>query len=233
MKKHSTLEKRLGYTYCDKSLLVKALTHSSSVAKTGRSSASQPPCDSNERLEFLGDRVLNLVMANYLFTTFPNFKEGELASKNAYLISSKVLCMVAEDLKLENHLQTSGLKSKTGKEKALANAVEALLGAIFLEAGFEQAKNTILPLWQEYITYVSRPEYKAVFNPKSFLQEWAQAKQLPIPMYEEISRYGKDHQLSFTVALRVLSYAEITASASTKKEAARLAALKFINKHIG
>lgn len=194
-RKSRALETRLGYKFEDRDLLERALTHSSARSmKTGVAD--------NERLEFLGDRVLGLAVAELLSEAFAVASEGELAKRFNHLVRGEACAEVARALGVGPHLILSESEAESGgrdKETILADACEALLAAIFLEAGFATARDVVRRLWTPRIEKL--PAEPA--DPKSALQEWAQGSGLALPAYKEVHRAGPDHAPKFTSEVRI------------------------------
>lgn len=208
------LQDKLGYHFKKRALLEHALTHSS---KSGEAS--------NERLEFLGDRVLNLVVARALYETFPKEAEGALAKRHAGLVQGRTLAAVALEISLGPHLNMSDAERGAGgadNENILSDAMEAVLGAIFLDGGLEPAENLILACWGERVQSVMETHT----DPKTELQEWAQGRGLPLPSYEIVGKSGPDHAPLFEIELVIRGRDSVRAHGSSRriaeKEAARL-----------
>lgn len=179
---------RLGYVFTDKGLLERALRHASLDVE-----------QDNEQFEFLGDRVLGLVIANHLVAAHADESEGELARRQAQLVSRKTCADVAADLGLAEVLKTDeGIRQKgVVPRNVLADACEAVLGAVFLDAGLEAAETIILTLWQGALAV----QTVAPIDNKSALQEWLMQRGKPLPTYEIIDRSGPDHAPAFTIAV--------------------------------
>ena len=213
------LEKKIGYTFSDPFLLEKALTHSSTENKEY----------DNERLEFLGDRVLGLSIADQLFTFFPEEEEGSLAKRHAGFVQQSDLVLVAQMLGLADHLKLSVGEIKSGgqmKEKILSDAMEALIGAIYLDGGFGVAHDFVKKFWGERLRLqISPPE-----DAKSRLQEWAQAKSIPLPKYTLINKSGTSHLPIFEMEVFVTEGGKAVATAKSKRAAEKSAALKMLQK---
>lgn len=211
--KAAALEAAAGYAFSDRGLLDMALTHAS-VPKS--------PCN-NERLEFLGDRVLGLVVAEMLYRAFPDEREGDLAKRLTALVQQAALARVAAELSLGSYVRLSAGEIKAGgvkKDTILADAVEALIGAIYLDGGFGAAGDFVRARWQTLLaTFESPPE-----DAKTRLQEWAQAKGLPLPEYRVLSRTGSDHSPVFEVEVEVKGQGKAAASASSKRNGEKAAA---------
>ena len=212
----SSLEKRLGYRFRDKKLLARALTHAS--ARSDRSGVAD-----NERMEFLGDRVLGLTVAAMLYETFPNATEGELARRFNRLVRRETCAEVARSLDVGSYLILSEGEAENGgrnKETIIADAIEALLGAVFEEAGYRRASDIVRELWGDRL--MALPQIAA--DPKSALQEWAQGQGLPLPDYVEKSRTGPDHAPVFVVEVRIEGREPATGQGSSKRQAEKAAA---------
>lgn len=189
-----TLQMRLGYQFIDENLLVQALTH--------RSHGRQH----NERLEFLGDSVLNCAVATLLFSRFADASEGELSRLRANLVKQDPLFEIAQSLDLSAALILGEGERRSGghrRPSILADAVEALLGAIYLEAGFQQAAAVITRLYQPLLAKVDPGEQGK--DAKTRLQEYLQGRRLPLPQYEVVATHGQAHHQRFDVACQIRS----------------------------
>ena len=190
-------EARLGYQFTDRVLLKRALTHSSV-----RTAARKTGDHDNERLEFLGDRVLGLSIAELLSETYPSASEGELARIFNQLVRGETCAEVARSIALGEQLILSESEAGSGgREKVtiLADACEAVLAAVFLEAGFDAARKVVRLHWSKRLATL--PDEPA--DAKSALQEWAQGQGFDLPKYKELSREGPDHAPHFTTEVRV------------------------------
>ncbi|MDE2357664.1 MAG: ribonuclease III [Alphaproteobacteria bacterium] len=190
------LQVRLGRRFADPDLLDRALTHSSVKG-------SAAPRADNERLEFLGDRVLGLAIADALRRRDPEAEAGVLSKRLHVLVSREACAETARKLDLGPALRLPGGETRRGgrtHETILADACEAVLAALFLEAGYDVAAKVIETLWRERL---DAPMDLAQVNPKSAVQEWAAAARLPSPIYRELARSGPDHQPVFRVEVRV------------------------------
>ena len=214
-------QEALGHKFSDPTLLNEALTHSS-VNITFRSQGESSPASANyERLEFLGDRVLGLVVADILLTRYPHEPEGDLAKRHAMLVSRETLSQIAREIDLGPNLFLA--KNDRGDERnqsVLADALEAVIAALYRDGGLACAVSFIENHWRRRMSSTSAPPQDA----KSSLQEWAMSKALPLPNYIEISREGPSHEPIFTVAVRVAGYPEIKAQGSSKRIAEQKAA---------
>lgn len=182
------LTTRFGYEPRDPRLFAMAMTH--------RSASSH----NNERLEFLGDAVLNLLVAEHLFADFPDADEGDLSRLRARVVSAEPLASLAASLALGDVIQLGGGELKTGgfrRQSILADAFEALVGAVFLDRGFDAVRERILPLVKPLIDKL--PEPAALKDPKTRLQEWLQARGENLPEYRVLSVGGEAHEQSFVV----------------------------------
>lgn len=214
MKALNALEKRLGYTFKNIDLVTEALTHKSS--KQGKN---------NERLEFLGDAVLDLIVGEYLFTKFPNVSEGELSKLRASLVNEKGFEKLAKRIDLGKYIILSlAEENNKGREKAsiLSNAFEALIGEIYLESGLEMAKEVSLKLLHEAYEKI---DLESVFKDyKTTLQEVTQATIGETPQYIVAGSSGPDHQKEFDILVKVGDRELATAKGKSKKEAQQEAA---------
>ncbi len=214
------LSVRLGHNFANIALLKLALTHASARA-------GSKPNEDNERLEFLGDRVLGLAVAELLTTRFANASEGELARWFNYLVCTDTCAQVAQNWALGEFILMSGGEAGSGgrhKKTILANTCEALLGAIFADAGYEAARAVVHREWESHLAAVDL----AAPDAKSALQEWAQGKQLPLPRYVEIAREGPDHAPRFTTEVQVEGVAPERGEGANKRQAEQAAALAML-----
>lgn len=205
---------RIGHDFRRPELLLRAVTHSS---------ISSPTRPSNERLEFLGDRVLGLSIATALFHADGQAAEGQLAPRFNALVRQETCAEVARDVGLGDVLKLGRSEMLSGgrrKEALLGDAMEALIAAVYLDAGFDVARDMVLRLWGGRIADVEANAR----DPKSALQEWAQARALPPPAYLETGREGPDHQPIFTVEARLTTGQSATGRASGKRAAEQAAA---------
>jgi len=210
----TAFSRRLGHRFSRPELLVRALTHSS---------LSSPTRPDNQRLEFLGDRVLGLVMAEALLEADTGASEGQLAPRFNALVRREACADVAREIGLGDVLKLGRSEMMSGgrrKEALLADAMEAVIAAVYRDAGFEAARALILRLWGGRIGAVETDARDA----KTALQEWAQARGLKPPAYVEIGREGPDHAPVFTVAARLESGEEAQATAGAKRQAEQAAA---------
>ena len=221
-RKFKELEKRLGYKFKSQALLELALTHASHRG----SNASR---EDNERLEFIGDRVLGLAVAEMLHASFPKANEGELARRFNRLVRGETCAAVGRDVGLGPHLKLSEGESESGgrdKETIVADAVEALLGAIFLDGGFDKARAVVRLLWEAQ----SGQTLKTMTDAKSALQEWAQGSGLALPVYVEVGRTGPDHAPVFTTEVRIKGMAPACGEGASKRQAEQAAAAAFLER---
>ncbi len=204
----------IGYDFRIPDLLLRAVTHAS---------ISAPTRPDNQRLEFLGDRVLGLVMAEALLTADPAASEGQLAPRFNALVRKETCADVAREIGLGEVLKLGRSEMMSGgrrKDALLGDAMEAVIAAVYLDGGFEAAQGLVLRLWADRIGAVDADSRDA----KTALQEWAQARGLPPPAYDEESREGPDHQPVFTVAVRLENGQAERAAAGTKRQAEQAAA---------
>lgn len=205
---------RIGHSFTRPELLLRALTHAS---------IATPTRPDNQRLEFLGDRILGLVMAEALLDADPIASEGLLAPRYNALVRKETCADVAREIDLGAVLKLGRSEMMSGgrrKEALLGDAMEAVIAAVYLDAGFEAARAMILRLWGPRVTRVEADAR----DPKTSLQEWAQARGLPPPAYTEIDRDGPDHQPLFTVEARLSTGEAERAQAGAKRQAEQAAA---------
>ena len=218
---HSALETRLGYKFTDPELLDRALTHSSAIAPAKRIA------NSYQRLEFLGDRVLGLVVADMLYRRLPKANEGELSRSLNALVRKETCAMIARELKLGPELNLGESEAKTGgaeKDAILGDAIEAVIGAVFIDGGLAPAYEIVERLFGEH----SGSSGSERSDAKTTLQEWAQGRGLEPPAYVEIDRQGPDHAPEFTIAIKLGNFPQLTATGPSKKLAENKAAEAFL-----
>ena len=211
------LEAELGWEFTDPNLLAEALLHSSARQR-----------ESNERLEFLGDRVLGLVIAEALIRQFSEESEGELAPRLNALVRKETCAEIAIKLGLGPHLRMARSEATAGGRKKmalLADAMEAVLAAIYLDGGIDAARSCILRHWGTRIDALE----ETPIDPKTALQEWAQARSQALPTYELIDRTGPDHAPAFTIRAHLQDGRTADATASSKRIAEREAAAKLLD----
>ncbi len=219
-------EKGVDTEFQNKNLLKEALTHRSFLNENPNWGVSH-----NERLEFLGDAVLELIVTENLFKKFPDYTEGDLTSIRAALVNYQTLAKVAKEISLDNFLLLSKGEAKDGdraKETLLANATEAVIGAIYLDKGYEEAKKiiekNIMVLLPEII------ESESYRDPKSLLQEIIQEKMRITPSYEVLSEEGPDHKKIFEVGVYFNKQFAGSGKGFSKQEAEIEAAKNALNK---
>ena len=221
-RKLKDFETTLGYHFKSRTLLNRALTHAS-IRASKRTEAD------NERMEFLGDRVLGLAMAEMLVEHYPRASEGDLARRFNRLVRGETCAEVARSIGVGAVLILSESEAGSGgreKETILADAIEALLAAIFMEAGYDAARDVVRRLWKPLID--TSPG--SIADPKSALQEWAAGNRRKPPEYRLVERSGPDHAARFTVAVEVKGVGEAEARGSSKQEAETEAAAAFLRK---
>lgn len=218
------LEKKLNYKFRKQDLLERALTHKSF------SHELRERCDHNEKLEFLGDAVLDLILGEYLMERFPSDGEGGLSKKRASLVNEDVLASLSANLELPKYLHLGKGETMTGgaqKPRLLASAYEALLGALFLDGGFEQAREFTR---RDFATLVEGIDPTQDFEKdyKTRLQEVMQKETKEAPIYELIGEDGPPHDRTFTVCVRVKEINLATGTGRSKKTAEQEAAKKAL-----
>ena len=211
---------RIGHEFSAPELLLEAMTHASI------SSATRPD---NQRLEFLGDRVLGLVISEALLKADPAASEGVLAPRYNALVRKETCADVAVEIGLGEGLKLGRSEMMSGgrrKQALLGDAMEAVIAAVYLDAGFDAAQAMILKLWGKRIDNAEDDAR----DPKTALQEWAQARALPPPNYVEIDRTGPDHAPVFTIAARLETGEEAVAEATSKRLAQQAAAAELLDR---
>ena len=214
------LAARIGHDFSNPALLKLALTHSSARASTR-------PDEDNERLEFLGDRVLGLAVAELLTDAFPKAPEGELARWFNQLVRAETCAEIAQSWDLGDLILMSGGEAGSGgrrKKTILANTCEAVLGAVFADSGYEAAKRVVRAFWEPQLGVIDL----AAPDAKSVLQEWAQGRRLPLPRYLEVAREGPDHAPRFTAEVQIEGVAPERGQGANKREAEQAAALAVL-----
>lgn len=217
----SGLEDRIEHRFASQELLLQAVTHSSAIAPSKRTAQSY------QRLEFLGDRVLGLVVADLLHTRLPRANEGELSRALNALVRKETCAEVARDIGVGPYLRLGEAEARTGgAEKAaiLSDVTEAIIGAIFLDAGFDAATTFVA---REFGPRID-PATTRRADAKTALQEWAQGRGLDPPSYQELERSGPDHAPSFVIAVVVSGFAPVQAEGLSKKLAEHQAAEAFL-----
>ena len=210
---YSNLEKKINLKFKDKKLLIKSLTHK-----------SYDKINNNEKIEFLGDRVLGLVIAKKLLEIYPNEKEGILDKKFASLVNKKACLQVAKNIKLEKYILTFNSNNKKKilvEDKVMADCCEALVGAIYLDKGFIASENFILSFWRENI----KNSIVTQIDAKTKLQEFSLKKFKKLPTYKIISNTGPRHKPIFKVAVKLPNSKYFTGVGSSKKDAEQNAAV--------
>jgi ribonuclease-3 len=220
------LQRRVGHQFADPELLERALTHSS-VGDGAREVRH------NERLEFLGDRVLNLCAAERLMALYPDVREGEMSRLLASLVNYHACARIARKAGLQDALRLSASATKVGARQSdavLGDACEALIAALYVDGGLEAARAFFLKFWQDEFDRLDEPEVK---DPKTQLQEWAQGRGLPLPNYAIVSRDGPDHAPCFTVEVAVEGFPPERAQGRSRQDAEKAAAQTMLLKREG
>ena len=216
-------EERIGYRFKDGALLEQALTHISAL--TG----ARNRAGSYQRLEFLGDHVLGLVISDMLFRAFPKADEGEMSRRLADLVRKEACADVARAIDLGPVIRLGASESNAGgrgRTAILADVCEALVGAVYLDGGYEAASDMIVRLWGERMRRPARP----LRDSKTVLQEWAQARGLPTPNYREVERKGPDHDPEFRVTVELPKFAPAEGLGRSKRAAEQAAAAAMLTR---
>ena len=217
------LERKLGHPFKDQRLLERALTHVSAIPAKGAR------VDSYQRLEFLGDRVLGLAVSDMLHAAFPKAAEGELSRRLADLVRKETCADVAREWGVSDHVRLGSGEAQTGgasKVAILGDVCESLIGAVYLDAGFEAARDLVNRNWSERMLKPRRP----LRDPKTALQEWAQARGLDTPIYREAGRSGPAHAPKFVISIEIAGFAPIEAEGASKRTAEQAAARAFMTR---
>ncbi len=217
-KAESWLEKTLEYRFADSALLTRALTHRSAAGIN------------NERLEFLGDAVLDFVISEAVFELRPDASEGDLSKLRASLVKDESLAKLAGDLGVGDHLILGSGERKSGghrRESILADALEAIFGAIYLDTGFDAACEVIERVFEHRLQ--SLPDAADLRDPKTRLQEWLQGRRMALPEYELVSVTGKAHAQRFAVSCSVAEMSHTTdGNSTTRRKAEQQAARRML-----
>ncbi len=212
---YQTLEKKIKINFKDKDLLVRSLTHKSYNKEIN-----------NEKLEFLGDRVLGLVIAKKLLEIYPNEKEGILDKKFASLVNKKTCLQIAKKINLDKYILTLDIKKKKNivENKVVSDCCEALIGSIYLDKGFNSVEKFILELWSENI----KDSVVTQIDAKTKLQEFSLKRFKKLPIYKLISNTGPRHKPLFKVGVKLIDTKFFLAEGSSKKDAEQNAAIKCL-----
>jgi ribonuclease-3 len=216
----SELEKRVGYRFTDVALIELALTHVTALH------GPRNPVESYQRLEFLGDHVLGLVISDMLFRAFPKANEGELSRRLADLVRRETCADVARAIDLGTAIRLGGAEAQTGGRRRtaiLADVCEAMIGAVFLDGGYAAAAALIERLWSERMRMEG-----PLRDAKTMLQEWAQARGLPTPSYREVERTGPHHDPEFRVAVELPDRSPAEGVGRSKRAAEQAAAAAML-----
>jgi ribonuclease III len=212
---------KLGHVFASPQLLEAALTHPSLAGARQRKKGAP-----YERLEFLGDRVLGLAIAEWLYETFPSASEGEMAKRHAALVNRDALRAVALDIGLAGFVRLARGEDAQAARKNIAtlpDAMEAVIGALYLDGGYPAARAFIHRHWQRDIAVSETP-----VDPKTTLQEWAQGQSLPLPAYRVIEKSGPAHAPKFVIEVSVKGFPPAQAEGNSKRDAQKAAAVKLL-----
>jgi ribonuclease-3 len=217
----AAVESRIGHKFTDASLLATALTHVSALKP------SRKRGDSYQRLEFLGDHVLGLIVSDMLYRAFPSADEGELSKRLADLVRKESCADVAKALGLVDDIKLGAVGAGAGarlRKSVLGDICEAVIGAVFLDGGYQAAADFVERNWTERMHKLPRP----LRDPKTTLQEWAQGKGLPTPVYREIERTGPHHDPQFRIAVELPGLELAEGTGGSKRAAEKAAASAMI-----
>jgi ribonuclease-3 len=220
----AAIEARIGHKFADSALLATAFTHVSALKKSTRKRS-----DSYQRLEFLGDHVLGLIVSDMLYRAFPNADEGELSKRLADLVRKESCADVAKSLGLFDDIKLGAVGAGAGarlRKSVLGDICEAVIGAVFLDGGYAAAAQFVERNWTERMRKPRRP----LRDPKTVLQEWAQSKGMPTPVYREIERTGPHHDPQFRVAVELPGLAPAEGLGGNKRAAEKVAASAMIER---
>lgn len=235
----AALAEKLGHKFAVPRVLDDALTHPSLAGSRPKNNNRKQGGMPYERLEFLGDRVLGLVIAEWLYATFPHADEGEMAKRHAALVNRDALRAVAQEIGLGHYVRlargedlsgiaSAGAKTDAGASRknlaTLPDAMEAVIGALYLDGGFDAARAFIQRYWQREIAVLETPA-----DPKTTLQEWAQGHGLPLPVYRVIAHAGPAHAPKFTIEASVKGFTPVQAEGDSKRAAQKAAAVLLLD----
>ncbi len=223
------LTRRLGHEFRDPALLDLALTHASVGEGAERDARGRLFAD-NQRLEFLGDRVLGLLVADRLMRDYPAADEGEMSSRLHALVDKAACARVAEAIGVGDAMRLSPGEAKQGgrrREGVLGDAMEAILAAAWFDGGIDAARAVFDRTWADEL---AAPPRKSLTNPKSALQEWALAHAKPLPVYRIVERKGSDHAPTFTVEVSVAGHPPLTAQGRSRQDAEKAAAIGLLQR---
>ena len=197
-------EKDIKFKFKNKSLIVSALTHKSANHKVN-----------NEKLEFLGDRVIGLALSKKLFDLYPNETEGILDKRFASLVNRRTCCDVALSMNLQNYIITGNIKKKITKndEKILSDSCEAIIGAIYIDRGFEIVKNYIIKIWKKHIDKST----VTILDPKTKLQEYSLKKYKKLPHYRVVNSTGPKHNPTYKIMVTIIGSKEYVGIGNSKQ----------------
>ena len=220
----AALEARLGYAFRDAELLQHALTHVSAPSTSGAGRVH-----SYQRLEFLGDRVLGVIVAQMLYDAYPQATEGELSMRLAKLVRRETCAAVAADWDVGPHVVLGQGEARAGGRKKaaiLSDICESLIGAVYIDGGYEAARDLVQRAFKDRMDADLEPERDA----KTAVQEWAQARAIPAPRYVEVARSGPAHQPQFVMQVELDGFDPMRGEASSKRAAEQAAAQAFLNR---
>ena len=214
IKNLANFQKKIGINFYNQKLLTKCFTHK-----------SYNPVDNNEKLEFLGDRVLGLIISQNLLKFFPNDKEGDLDKKLASLVNKKQCAVIAKDINLEDYILIKNSNNKTNIEnKVLSDCLESVIGCIYLDQGLEIAEKFIIKNWRKYLNKSLITERDS----KTKLQEYSLKTYKLLPVYKLLDNKGPRHKPLIKVSVKIKNSKNITATGNSKKEAEQKAAKKLL-----
>ena len=214
VKNLANFQKRIGINFYNQKLLTKCFTHK-----------SYNPLENNEKLEFLGDRVLGLIISQNLLKFFPNDKEGDLDKKLASLVNKKQCAVIAKDINLQEYILIKNSNNKTSIEnKVLSDCLESVIGCIYLDQGLEVAEKFIIKNWRKYLNKSLITERDS----KTKLQEYSLKNYKSLPVYKLLENKGPRHKPLIKVSVNIKNSKNITATGNSKKEAEQKAAKKLL-----
>ena len=215
--KISEFEKKIKIKLNNKSLLVKALTHKSANMNSN-----------NEKLEFLGDRVIGIVLSEELYNLYPNVNEGELDKRLAVLVNRKTCCSIAWTMQIQNYIITGDKKKiiNINDEKILSDCCEAIIGAVYIDRGFDYVKKFVLKIWGKNI----EKSNITIFDPKTKLQEHSLKKYKKLPLYKLVSSEGPKHRPVFKISVSITGSKKVLGIGKSKQDAEQNGASNLLKK---
>tara|TARA_B100001123_G_C15324510_1_gene1029062 strand:+ start:2792 stop:3502 length:711 start_codon:yes stop_codon:yes gene_type:complete len=222
------IEKILNYNFKNKTLLEECFLHSSLIRKINLGKKINY-VSNFERLEFLGDRVLGLIVAYLIFKEYPNYPEGKMSIKFSFLVQKKFLAKISSDLELHKYIKISrdNKIDIINNKSILSDTLEAIIGAIFIDGGYQKSSKFIVDIWKKFV----KDESQKIYDPKTTLQELSQEKSKKLPIYTLVDKKGPPHNPLFIINLSCLNEKNIVGQGSSIRNAEKSAAETFLKKY--